>query len=105
MFYQYPTSIGLISYKCANSPREWQENNSLIPNLARTEQAARKHVSQRQSEVQMAVPSAMIVWNGAEQVVRVLATGQRPLLGRARLAGQKLVMPGVNGGTVTIDAL
>ncbi len=57
------------------------------------------------SEVQMAVHEAVVLWNGMEAVVRVLATGKRPLLGIALLAGQELIMQCINGGAVTIDAL
>ncbi len=55
------------------------------------------------SEVQMAVHEATIIWDGENRVVRVLATGKRPLLGMALLAGQELVMQCIDGGTVTVD--
>jgi clan AA aspartic protease len=57
------------------------------------------------SEVQMAVHGATIVWDGVERVVRVLATGKRPLLGMALLAGQELVVQCTDGGAVTVDPL
>lgn len=57
------------------------------------------------SEVQMAVHEATIIWDGENRVVRVLATGKRPLLGMALLAGQELVMQCIDGGTVTVDIL
>ena len=57
------------------------------------------------SEVQLAVHEATIVWQGAEQRVRVLATGKRPLLGMALLDGQELVVQCRDGGLVTVDAL
>lgn len=57
------------------------------------------------SEVQLAVYSATVVWDGPERIVRVLATGKRPLLGMALLAGQELVVQCTDGGTVTVDAL
>ena len=57
------------------------------------------------SEVQMAVHRATIVWDGEERAVRVLATGKRPLLGMALLAGQELVVQCTDGGMVTVDTL
>lgn len=57
------------------------------------------------SEVQLAVHGATIIWAGVETVVRVLATGKRPLLGMALLAGHELVVQCTEGGTVTVDAL
>ena len=57
------------------------------------------------STVEMAVHTATIVWNGAEQTVRVLATGRRPLLGTALLDGQELVAQSREGGLVTVDDL
>lgn len=57
------------------------------------------------SQVQVAVHSVTVVWDGAERVVRVLATGKRPLLGMALIAGHELVAQCVDGGIVTVDAL
>src|SRR5689334_23173758 len=57
------------------------------------------------SEVQVAVHEATIVWEGVEQTVRVLATGRRPLLGMALLNGNELVVQCQEGGLVTVDTL
>ncbi len=57
------------------------------------------------SEVQLAVHSASILWDGEVRVVRVLATGKRPLLGMALLAGQELIMQCTDGGAVRVDAI
>jgi hypothetical protein len=47
----------------------------------------------------------MILWNGVEREVRVLATGRRPLIGTALLDQQELVIQFTKGGLVTIDEL
>ena len=57
------------------------------------------------SEVQLPVHEATIVWQDVEQRVRLLATGKRPLLGMALLDGQELVVQCTNGGLVTVDTL
>lgn len=57
------------------------------------------------SEVQLSVHAATIVWQGVEQRVRVLATGKRPLLGMALLNDQELVVQCTDGGLVTVDTL
>lgn len=57
------------------------------------------------SEVQLPVHGAVVLWNGEEIAVRVLATGRRPLLGMALLEGQELVIQCVDGGLVTIDEM
>lgn len=57
------------------------------------------------SRVEVAVYTAVILWNGAEQEVRVLATGARPLLGTSLLEGQELVAQFTEGGLVTVDDL
>jgi clan AA aspartic protease len=57
------------------------------------------------SEVLVAVHSAIIVWNGVEQTVRVLALGKRPLLGTALLDGNELVVQFAEYGLVTTGIL
>jgi predicted aspartyl protease len=57
------------------------------------------------SEVILPVHEAVILWNGDEREVRVLATGRRPLLGTALLDEHELVVQFTQGGLVTIDAL
>jgi clan AA aspartic protease len=57
------------------------------------------------SEVQLAVHEATIVWQDEERRVRLLATGKRPLLGMALLDGQELVVQCTDGGLVTVDTL
>jgi len=57
------------------------------------------------SEVILPVHEAVIVWNGEEREVRVLATGRRPLVGTALLDEHELVVQFTQGGLVTIDAL
>jgi len=57
------------------------------------------------SEVLLAVHEAIILWNGEEREIRVLATGRRPLLGTALLDDHELVVQFTEGGLVTIDEL
>lgn len=57
------------------------------------------------SEVQLPVYDAAIVWNGVERAVPVLATGRRPLLGTELLRGNELVIQFAEGGMVTVDDL
>jgi predicted aspartyl protease len=57
------------------------------------------------SEVILPVHEAVILWNGEEREVRVLATGRRPLVGTALLDEHELVVQFTQGGLVTIDAL
>ncbi len=54
------------------------------------------------SEVILPVHEAMIIWNGEEREVRVLATGRRPLLGTALLDEHELMIQFTHGGLVTI---
>jgi clan AA aspartic protease len=49
--------------------------------------------------------SATVTWNGGETEVRVLATGDRPLLGTALLYGSELMAQFREEGLVTIDEL
>lgn len=53
----------------------------------------------------IAVPlyEATILWKGIEMDVRILAMGNRPLLGTALLDGQELVAQFVDNGLVTIE--
>jgi clan AA aspartic protease len=51
----------------------------------------------------LAVHVATIVGNGTEQIVRVVATGRRPLLGTALLDGSYLGVDFTDGGAVTIS--
>ncbi|HEY9691725.1 MAG TPA: clan AA aspartic protease [Oculatellaceae cyanobacterium] len=57
------------------------------------------------SEVTLPVHEAIILWNGEEREVRVLATGRRPLLGTALLEEHELVVQFTEGGLVTIEEL
>lgn len=57
------------------------------------------------SEVLLAVHEAIILWNGEEREIRVLATGRRPLLGTALLDEHEFVVQFTEGGLVTIDEL
>jgi clan AA aspartic protease len=57
------------------------------------------------TEVELPVYEAIILWNGQEVAVRILATGRRPLLGTALLSGQELVAQFTEGGLVTVDSL
>ncbi|MEC4814053.1 MAG: clan AA aspartic protease [Scytonema sp. PMC 1069.18] len=57
------------------------------------------------SRVVLPVHEAIILWNGEERDVRVLATGRRPLLGTALLEEHELVVQFTEGGLVTIDEL
>lgn len=57
------------------------------------------------SEIQIPVYEATILWNGEATEVRVLATGRRPLLGTALLRGQEFVAQFVENGLVFVDNL
>lgn len=57
------------------------------------------------SWVDIPVHEAVIIWNGIEQEVNVLATGKRPLLGTALLDEHELVIQFTEGGLVTITEL
>jgi clan AA aspartic protease len=48
---------------------------------------------------------ATILWDGDEIEVRVFATGRRPLLGTALLAGSEFVAQFIQGGLVTVDSI
>jgi clan AA aspartic protease len=53
----------------------------------------------------VAVHAAIILWHGVEKVVRVFATGRRPLLGTALLDGNEINMQFADNGLVTIDTI
>jgi clan AA aspartic protease len=57
------------------------------------------------SNVLLPVYRATILWDGEERDIRVLATGERPLIGTALLDGYELVIQFTEGGLVTIDEL
>jgi clan AA aspartic protease len=57
------------------------------------------------SDVMLPVHVATIIWQGSPVVVRVLATGRRPLLGTALLSGQHLAVDFDEGGRVTIGPI
>ena len=57
------------------------------------------------SQVLVATHEAVILWDGEEREVRLLATGRRPLIGTALLNEQELVIQFTEEGLVTIDEL
>jgi len=57
------------------------------------------------SWVDIPVHEALIIWNGEERVVNVLATGKRPLLGTGLLNGYELSIQFIESGLVTIQEL
>ncbi|MCY7385946.1 MAG: clan AA aspartic protease [Microcoleus sp. CAN_BIN18] len=57
------------------------------------------------SEVLLPVHEAVVIWDGEEREVRVIATGRRPLLGTSLLDDRELVIQFTEGGLVTIDDL
>jgi clan AA aspartic protease len=57
------------------------------------------------SEVTLPVHEGIVIWNGAEQRIRVLATGIRPLLGTALLEDCELIVHFKEGGMVKIAQL
>lgn len=57
------------------------------------------------SYVEVAIHSANILWNGVEVEIRVLSTGERPLLGTALLDGCELLAQFREEGMVTIADL
>lgn len=57
------------------------------------------------SEILLPVHEAVVIWNGEEREVHVIATGRRPLLGTALLNDRELVIQFTEGGLVTIDEL
>ncbi|TAE60721.1 MAG: clan AA aspartic protease [Nostocales cyanobacterium] len=57
------------------------------------------------SRVLLPVHQTIIIWNGEEREVNVLATGKLPLLGTALLDGYELSIQFTEGGLVTIEEL
>lgn len=57
------------------------------------------------SKILTAIHIAIIVWKGNEIAVRVLATGERPLLGTALLDNNGLLVQFIEDGLVTVDDL
>jgi predicted aspartyl protease len=57
------------------------------------------------SEVLLPVHEAIVLWDGEEREILVIATGRRPLLGITLLDEQELVIQFTEGGLVTIDEL
>ncbi len=57
------------------------------------------------SEVLLPVHEAIVLWDGEEREILVIATGRRPLLGTALLDEQQLVIQFTEGGLVTIEEL
>jgi clan AA aspartic protease len=57
------------------------------------------------SEVLLSLHEAIVLWDGVERDVLIVATGRRPLLGTALLDEQELVIQFTDGGLVTIDEL
>jgi clan AA aspartic protease len=57
------------------------------------------------TEVSLPLHEAIVLWDGAERDVLIVATGRRPLLGNALLDEQELVIQFTDGGLVTIDEL
>ncbi len=57
------------------------------------------------TDVVVPVHSATIIWENALRMVRVFATGRRPLLGTALLAGNELITHFREGGLVTVEQL
>ncbi|MGV0028625.1 clan AA aspartic protease [Phormidesmis priestleyi] len=57
------------------------------------------------SEVLLPLHEAIVLWDGVERDVLIVATGRRPLIGTALLEEQELVIQFTDGGLVTIDEL
>jgi clan AA aspartic protease len=55
------------------------------------------------SNVFLKVYTAIILWDGAEQEVNVLAAGRKPLLGVALMSGSELFVHFIEGGLVSIE--
>ncbi len=55
--------------------------------------------------IQMDVHAAIILWNGLKREVRVVATGNRPLLGTALLDDQELRVRFREGDLVSVEDL
>jgi clan AA aspartic protease len=57
------------------------------------------------SQSEMPIHLAKIRWNDSEQLVAVLATGTKPLLGTALLQGFRLVVEFVDDGMVKVEKM
>jgi clan AA aspartic protease len=57
------------------------------------------------SSIMVAVHEAVILWDGVERELEVLATGRQPLLGTSLLDGHDLAIQFRDGGPVTIDPI
>ncbi len=57
------------------------------------------------SVIGIAIHVAIILWNGAERPVSVIATGRRPLLGTAMLDDQELRAQFRESGLMTVEEL
>lgn len=57
------------------------------------------------TDIQVDVYGATVLWDGRTQEVAVLALGQRPLVGTALLAGYHLGVDFAEGGAVRVDIL
>ncbi len=57
------------------------------------------------TDIEVPVHRAAILWHGGERLVHVFATGNRPLLETARLAGCELLVQLVEHGLVTAKEL
>lgn len=57
------------------------------------------------SLIEVPVHEARVVWDDVERTVMVRALGSQPLLGMELLAGHRLCVDAVDGGSVTIEAL
>lgn len=57
------------------------------------------------SKLRHAIYRATVIWDGVERVVSVLATGERPLVGRAMMADHELIVQFREGGLVTVEPL
>ena len=55
------------------------------------------------SDIEIPVHQATILWQESKRLVHVFATGNRPLLGTALLAGYELLAQFADNGLVTID--
>ena len=57
------------------------------------------------SRVEANVHQGVVLWNGAERVIPVLAMGRRPLIGTALLEDYHLSVDFCEGGTVLVDEI
>lgn len=57
------------------------------------------------ARVLLPVHEAMIVWEGVERRIHLLATGERPLIGTALLDGAELMVQFTEAGLVTVEPL